>query len=109
MSDERFDLAFGFTLCLLSSAWPYEDFGFGNEQYRWARCNEIYRHVLRLQKLFERFHSPERLSQATIEPPKLLLDLARSVYACLPFQQTLLTQNLDSVSFLRIFPILFHS
>lgn len=78
MSDERFDLAFGFTLCLLSSAWPYEEFGFGNEQYRWARCNEIYRHVLRLQKLFERFHSPDRLSEATIEPPKLLLDLARS-------------------------------
>ena len=48
MSDERFDLAFNFTLCLLSWAWPYKDFGFGNEQYRWAQCNEIYRHVLRL-------------------------------------------------------------
>ncbi|KAL8671104.1 MAG: hypothetical protein Q9168_004386 [Polycauliona sp. 1 TL-2023] len=80
MSDERFDDAFGFTLCLLSSAWPYEEFGFGNEQYRWARCNEIYRHVLRLRKLFERFHSPHQLSSASMEPPKLLLDLARLVH-----------------------------
>lgn len=77
MSNERFDLAFGFTLYLLSAAWPYEEFGFGNEQYRWARCNEIYRHVLRLRKLFERFHPPDSLAQASIEPPKLLLDLAR--------------------------------
>lgn len=77
MSDERFNDAFGFTLCLLSSAWPYEEFGFGNEQYRWDRCNEIYRHVLRLKKLFDRFHAPHQLSLMTIEPPKLLLDLAR--------------------------------
>lgn len=37
----------------------------------------MYRHVLRLKKLFDRFHAPHQLSPSTIEPPKLLLDLAR--------------------------------
>ncbi|KAL8989820.1 MAG: hypothetical protein Q9177_001376 [Variospora cf. flavescens] len=76
MSDERFNDAFGFTLCLLSSAWLYEEFGLGNEQYRWGRCNEIYRHVLRLKKLFGPFYAPHQFSPSTIESPKLLLDLA---------------------------------
>ncbi|KAI4126160.1 MAG: hypothetical protein LQ341_006906, partial [Variospora aurantia] len=31
MSDERFNDAFGFTLYLLSSAWPYKEFRCGNE------------------------------------------------------------------------------
>jgi hypothetical protein len=48
MPHDQFDLAFSFSFGLLSLAWSYEDFGFGNEQYRWARCNEVYRHVIRL-------------------------------------------------------------
>lgn len=99
MSDERFDLTFGFMLCLLSSAWPYDEFGFGNEQYRWARCNEIYRRVLRLREVCERSHPPDELSQVSIEPPRFLLDIARWVPICLKPQGTSRTQIPDSVSF----------
>jgi hypothetical protein len=76
MSDEQFDVTFSSTLSLLSAVWPYEEFSFGNEIYRWARCEEISPHVFKMQKLFPRFHPPRQLSAFSLEGPKLLLDAA---------------------------------
>jgi hypothetical protein len=39
---------FDFTMNLLSASWPYEEFSFGNENYRWARCDELMPHVKKL-------------------------------------------------------------
>jgi hypothetical protein len=76
MSDERFHKIFVFALCLVSAAWPYEEFGFGNELYRFERCSELYPHVLWLQKLSTRFRPPTELVAAHLEGPRLLLDAA---------------------------------
>ncbi|KAL1304233.1 hypothetical protein AAFC00_000652 [Neodothiora populina] len=78
MSSERFDFIFTLSLNLLSSAWPYEEFSFGNELYRWGRCEELYPHVRRLQSLSSRFTPPSELSWSHIQGPKLLLDAAWS-------------------------------
>lgn len=67
MSDSRFDKMFSFTFCLVSAVWPYEDFGFGNELYRFAHCGELYPHVLWLRKLFSRFRPPTKLTAANLE------------------------------------------
>lgn len=75
LSDEQYDTVFTSVLCRLSSVWPYEEFGFGNETYRWARCEELYAHVLRSQKYFWKWHQPSRLSVENMEPLKLLLDV----------------------------------
>ncbi|KAL8791633.1 MAG: hypothetical protein Q9195_005782 [Heterodermia aff. obscurata] len=76
MSDGRFNKLYSFLFGLVSSVWPYEDFGFGNELYRWAKCDELYPHVLRLQKLYPRFRPPTELVSLHLEAPKLLLDAA---------------------------------
>lgn len=76
MSDDRFDKVFSFALSLVSAAWPYEDFGFGNELYRFERCGEIYPNPMWLQKLFSRFGPPTKLSRTNLEASKLLLDTA---------------------------------
>lgn len=76
MSDKQFDSTFSFALCLLSAVWTYEPFSFGNETYRWPRCEQLFPHVLRLQKLFTKFHPPTKLSMANLEGPKLILDAA---------------------------------
>jgi hypothetical protein len=76
MSDSRFNKVFSFAFCLVSSVWPYEDFGFGNELYRFARCGELHPHVLWLRKLFSRFRPPQELTAANLEAPKLILDAA---------------------------------
>ena len=76
MSNGRFNKLYSFVFGLVSSVWPYEDFGFGNELYRWAKCDELYPHVLRLQKLYSRFRPPTELVPLHLEAPKLLLDAA---------------------------------
>lgn len=75
MTDEQFNRTYSSSLCS-SSRYEYEGFGFGNEMYRWACCEELYSHVLRLQKLSSRFSPPTVLSTVHLEGPKLLLDAA---------------------------------
>lgn len=79
MSDQRFTEVFGFTLSLISSVWPYEDFGFGNELYRFEKCGELYHHVLWLRKVSKRFRPPMQLTRSNLGSVKLLLDASWQV------------------------------
>lgn len=76
MTDDEFSNAFSSMLSFVSAVWPYEEFSFGNEIYRWARCQELFPHVLKLQSLFSRFKLPTNLTQHHLDAPKLLIDTA---------------------------------
>jgi hypothetical protein len=76
MSDVRFDEVFSFTFCLLSAAWPYEDFGFGSEINKFERCSQLFSHIMWLQRYFPRFRPPTKLSASSLEAPKLLLGVS---------------------------------
>nr|POE75756.1 hypothetical protein CFP56_67775 [Quercus suber] len=77
MDDERYSIVFESALQLLSNVWPYEEeFGFMNETDRWAQCKELYKHMLRLQKLSARLTPPITLSKKHLQPPRVLLEAA---------------------------------
>jgi hypothetical protein len=76
MTDEQFSKAFSATLSFISNVWPYEGFGFGNEIHRWARGQELFPHILKLQSLFSGFQLPTTLTQYHLKGPKLFIDTA---------------------------------
>ncbi|OKL62070.1 hypothetical protein UA08_02958 [Talaromyces atroroseus] len=76
MTDYEFSKAFSSVLSFLSAVWPYEKFSFGSEVYRWARCQELFSHILKLQNLFSRFKVPTKLTQNHLDGPKLFIDAA---------------------------------
>lgn len=78
MDDKCFNTIYQFTCTLLSSVWPYEPFSFGNETYRWAQCDELFTHALRLHRLFdlERLTPPTTVTETTIQAYKFFLDAA---------------------------------
>jgi hypothetical protein len=76
MTDDEFSKAISSMLSFVSAVWPYEQFSFGNEIYRWARCQELFPHILKLQSLFSRFKLPTNLTQHHLDGPKLFIDTA---------------------------------
>ena len=76
MTDDEFIQAISSMLSFVSAVWPYEEFSFGNEIYRWARCQELFPHILKLQSLFSRFQLPTKLTQYHLDGPKLFIDTA---------------------------------
>jgi len=75
MTNEFFNEVYGSVVCLISAVWPYEeDFGFGNDMYRWGRCSELYPHLLKLRMLSSRLKLPTILSARSIQGTKLFLD-----------------------------------
>lgn len=78
MTDERYSTVFTATLQLLSAVWPHEQAGFIQkyQSNRWPRCNDLYPHMLRLCKLSKRVQPPTQLTEARVEPPKVLLGAA---------------------------------
>ncbi|KAH8821382.1 NB-ARC and TPR domain protein [Xylogone sp. PMI_703] len=76
MTEKRFNSVFSSMLSFVSAVWPYEEFSFGNEIYRWARCEELFPHILKLQSLFTRFSPPASLTKSHLDGPKLFIDAA---------------------------------
>jgi hypothetical protein len=76
MTDDEFSNVFSSMLSFVSAVWPYEEFSFGNEIYRWARCQELFPHILKIQSLFSRFKLPTNLTQHHLDGPKLFIDTA---------------------------------
>lgn len=76
MTDDEFSKAFSSMLSFVSAVWPYEEFSFGNKIYRWARCQELFPHILKLQSLFSRFKLQTNLTQHHLDGPKLFIDTA---------------------------------
>lgn len=79
MNEARYSTVFTSALQLISAVWPYEDeFGFMNETYRWAQCNELYSHILCLRKLSKtkKQQPPSDFTPEHLEPPKLFLEAA---------------------------------
>ncbi|KAH8704099.1 hypothetical protein BGW36DRAFT_444704 [Talaromyces proteolyticus] len=76
MTDDEFNKVFSSMLSFVSAVWPYEEFSFGNEIYRWARCQDLFPHVLKLQSLFSRFKLPKDLTRHHLDGPKLFIDAA---------------------------------
>jgi len=76
MTDDRFNNVFSYMLSFVSAVWPYEEFSFGNEIYRWARCEELFPHVFKFQSLFSRYKPSANLTKAHLDGPKLFIDTA---------------------------------
>jgi hypothetical protein len=54
MSPSAFRDVFNTCVALLNDAWPYQPFTWRHSINRWARCEELYRHVVRLREFAER-------------------------------------------------------
>ncbi|KAK5171081.1 uncharacterized protein LTR77_004225 [Saxophila tyrrhenica] len=78
MSEERYSSVYVSALQLISCVWDYEeDFGFIKEEAaRWRRCEELYSHVLHLRNLSSRLAAPTIISEANLQPPKVVLAAA---------------------------------
>lgn len=76
MTEDRFNTVFSSMLSFVSAVWPYEEFSFGNEIYRWARCEELFPHVFKFQTLFSRFIPSQNLTKRHLDGPKLFIDTA---------------------------------
>lgn len=55
MSKERFSATFAAAVSLLCSVWPFENSNWQHGVARWAVCEELFPHVLRLRTLSTRF------------------------------------------------------
>ena len=55
MDDPRFKSAFSSALQLVSAIWPFEAFGWRHTVSRWRACEELFPHVLALQRYGSRF------------------------------------------------------
>jgi hypothetical protein len=80
MNDDDFNVLYRRVLCMISAVWQYEDqFGFGNDNKRWAGpngCDELFSHVLRLRGHFSRFDTHISLTEQSLQPYRLVLDAA---------------------------------
>jgi hypothetical protein len=78
MSAARYSVVFTSALQLLARAWPYGvEFGFLEyESYKWVRGNELYTHILFLQKLAGNVEPPSSFTAAHLEPSRVLLEAA---------------------------------
>jgi hypothetical protein len=77
LTDERLEQVFSLTSRLLFLAWPFEEFGFGHEISRWAKCAELFPHVVRLYEFSPRLQMTQEVTETSIQFPKLLIDAAR--------------------------------
>jgi hypothetical protein len=80
MDDKKFNSLFRHVFRMLSAVWPYEDrFGFGHENSRWSGptgLEELFSHILHLQKIFPRFDPTTELTEESLELYNLALDAA---------------------------------
>lgn len=69
MPPDRYRSSFAAATSLVSSIWPYEDFGWRHGVARWRVCEELFPHILRLEQL-------SRYVQGTWGTSEMDLDLA---------------------------------
>jgi hypothetical protein len=77
MTAERFESVFALTSELLCLAWPFEDFSFGHGVSRWAKCAELFPHVIQLHRFSSRLEAIEIVAEESILFPRLLGDAGR--------------------------------
>jgi NB-ARC domain len=77
MTDERFELVFSLASRLLFLAWPFEKFGFGHRVSRWAKCADLFPHVIQLHGFSSRLKTAQIVTEASIQFPRLLTDAGR--------------------------------
>ncbi|KAL8327943.1 hypothetical protein RB597_003991 [Gaeumannomyces tritici] len=77
MTTAQFNETFDASLHLVSSMWPYEKFGWRHGVARWARCEELFPHVVTLRRLADQTHILDGHGgdvKKRLKLPKLLID-----------------------------------
>lgn len=74
MSAERYRSTFLAATCLVSSTWPYEDFGWRHGVARWRVCEELFPHILRLEQLSRYIQGEWGMSEMDLDLAILLTD-----------------------------------
>lgn len=77
MTAERFEVVFSLAVDLLYSVWPFENFSFGHGVSRWAKCAQLFPHVIHLHRFSSRLEPVQRVSKASLQFPTLLGDAGR--------------------------------
>ncbi|KAL8305078.1 hypothetical protein RB598_003018 [Gaeumannomyces tritici] len=77
MTTAQFNETFDACLHLVSSMWPYEKFGWRHGVARWARCEELFPHVVTLRRLADQIQTLDGHGgdlKNRLRLPKLLID-----------------------------------
>lgn len=74
MSNERFCATFSAAVTLLCSVWPFDNSNWQHGVARWAICEDLFPHILRLRKFYARFRPLEGNGEAKYQFARLLND-----------------------------------
>jgi NB-ARC domain len=74
MSHARFHAVFSATVRLLASVWPFDASNWRHSVARWAVCEQLFPHVLRIKAFVSRLTTSEMEAEANLELSRLLTD-----------------------------------
>ncbi|KAE9984204.1 Glutamine synthetase [Venturia inaequalis] len=76
MSEKRFRDVFNSCIALINDQWPYQAFTWRHSISRWARCEELYTHIVRLQYFSARAPTSEEDIDGAYGHARLATDVA---------------------------------